>query len=145
MRGGFGGSAAVTSLGEADRQLQGALGATSLHEQTRTVLGIVHKWGPEADPPESAQRVQAHQIDGSPIVSEEYWIQLIHSAQEIAEKWGTVRVGFKLSVTIVGPGSGQSASGSIIGGEDCNLDETVVPNEAEQGLYAIFAPGTGVG
>lgn len=134
------GGSPTTPLGEELRQTDGAIQSSpSTHEYTREVMGIVD--GVDSD---LARWITAHEISGRSILGGR-WIELSHSAREIAERWGTVPIGATLRVIIHGPGEGVSASATIVDTEGKGADEPHYSNEAEQGLYAIFAPGIGIG
>jgi hypothetical protein len=57
---------------------------------------------------------------------------------------GTVRVGFRVRVSYSGP-SGSGADAFIVGAENQDVTEPYQSNEAARGLFAIFAPGIGIG
>lgn len=129
----------TTSQGEAQRKVESAVASfPGLHEGTRRSVGIVNKVNPN-----KPRLIKAHAMDGTPLANNN-WIELNHSAQEIAERWGTVRIGFRVRVTFTGP-SGASADAGIIGTEGQDVNDPFIPNEAQQGLYAVFAPGIGIG
>ena len=134
------GGSPITGLGEEMRQNDNVTaGRPGLHEMTRQVIGIV-----DSVDDKYARWVTAHEPDGKVILAGAF-IELNHSAREIAERYGTVPVGTMLRVTIYGPGDGVSASATIIDTEGKGADEPFYSNDAEQGLYAVFAPGIGVG
>jgi len=85
---------------------------------------------------EKPRLVKAHDDDGVPLANGN-WIELNHSAQEITERWGTVREGFRIRVSFTGA-VGTSADGTIIGAENEDALEPHVSNEASVGLWAIF-------
>jgi len=94
--------------------------------------------------PEKAKLVKAVDIyDGSPI-ADGGWIELDHSPQEIAEKWGTVKVGFRIRTLYTGS-NGEGCSGTITGTLEDSVQSVKVANTAARGLFAIFAPGIGIG
>lgn len=131
--------APTTSQGESARTTERAVaGFPGLDDGVRRVMGII-----KAAHPERPRLVKAYALDGTPIANGS-WIELVHSAQEIAERWGTVRIGFRVRVLYTGP-EGSGADGIIVGTEGQDIHEGPIPNEAQQGLYAIFAPGIGIG
>lgn len=136
---GFQGNASITSQGEISRQTNTIAGAAPTYNQTETVIGIIHQINEQAP-----RLVKAHDQDGFTLACDN-WIELNHSAREIAERWGTVRVGFRVRVSLTGIAGGKKASAIIIGEENEDTTEPGQPNEAERGLYAIFCPGIGVG
>lgn len=131
------GGSPITGLGEslrsADRLTQAGPAA---HENIREVMGVVDGVNPDL-----ARWITAHEANGKTLFKGQ-WIELNHSAREIAERWGTVPIGAMIRVTIYGPGDGVSASATIIDAEGKGADEPHYANEAEQGLYAVFAPGS---
>lgn len=134
------GGSPVTEYGEEQRSnSSGILSGPSMHEQVRQVDGIV-----DSVHPDMARWVTAHEPSGKMIYGGQA-IELTHSAREIAEKYGTVPIGTTIKVTIYGPGDGVSASATIVDTEGKGPDEPYYSNEAEQGLYAVFAPGIGTG
>lgn len=133
------GGSPTTGLGESFRQTDSAFSALpGPQEQTRQEVGIV-----DTVHPSLPRLVKAHSQNGGAIAGGS-WIELNHSADEIAEKYGTVRVGFKIRVLLTGSLGGNSANATIIGTEDQSLSDPPIPNEVDQGLFAIFAPGIGI-
>lgn len=130
----------TTKTGESNRQSESTMNAfPGVHEQVRTTIGVVTQIHPE-----KSRFVKAYsKYDGATLANGD-WIELNHSAQEIAERWGTVRRGFKIKVSYTGP-SGAGADGTIIGTEKQDIEEPPQPNEAARGMYAIFTPGIGIG
>lgn len=129
----------TTLHGEVQRQTDGAISAfPGIGEGSRQATGIIKKIHPDRP-----RLIKAYADDGTPLANDS-WIELNHSAQEIAERWGTVRLGFRVRVTFAGP-SGAGADATIIGAEQESVSEPHIPNEAARGLFAIFAPGIGVG
>ena len=125
----------TTITAENKRQVSNSLlSLPGVQEQLRRVQGIVievHSKLPRL--------VKAKQTNGTPIANGN-WILLNHSAQEIAEKWGTVRLGFKVVVNYSGPAGG-NADATIVSTEGKEVNEPPQSNEASRGLYYIFAPG----
>lgn len=131
-------SSPTTTYAEKQRSTDQAISSyPGAHEGVHRTTGIVNKIHPERP-----RLIKAHGRDGSPI-SNNQWIELNHSAQEIAERWGTVRIGFRVRVTYSGP-AGSSADAVIIGSEGQDVNDPYIPNEAQQGVAFIFAPGIGV-
>lgn len=127
----------TTSHAENQRQVSGSIsGMPGPHQQQKRTSGIIVKIHPE-----KPRLVKANAADGTPLANGQ-WIELNHSAQEIVERWGTVRVGFNVRVTFSGP-SGAGADATIVSAEEQALTEPHQPNEAARGLYALFAPGIG--
>jgi hypothetical protein len=127
----------TTKHAENQRQVSNAIGGLpGPHEQQKRTIGIINSIHPNI--PRFVKANSA--LDGTPLANGA-WIELNHSAQEIAERWGTVRVGFKIRVSFAGP-AGAGADASIISTENIKLTEPHQPNEAERGLFAIFAPGS---
>lgn len=124
--------AAISVHGEAQRQAEQDMGAASTAESaTHRGIGTVSTIHPD-----KPRLVLAHDDDGS-VLANGNWIQLNHSAQEIAERWGTVRVGFRIRASWTGP-AGVATEATIIGVENEDVRESHVPNEASVGLWAIF-------
>lgn len=131
------GGSSITGIGEDMRRADSAIqGQPSNHEQTRQLIGIV-----DSVDTTLARWVTAHEPTGKTILSGR-WIELSHSAREIAERWGTVPIGATLRVTLLGPGDGVSASATIVDTEGKGANEPIYANEATQGLFALFAPGS---
>jgi len=124
--------ASVSEFGESSRRTESDIGAAPGIEgtphRTSGTVNKVHDTKPRL--------VKANDEDGSPLANGR-WIHLDHSAGEIAERWGTVRVGFKVRVTSTGPAGG-SADAKVIGAENEDVEESHVPNDAATGLWAIF-------
>lgn len=93
---------------------------------------------------ESPRLVRAYDEEDGTVLCDGKWIELNHSAQEIAEKWGKVQVGFKVRVTYYGP-SGSGADATIIAKQNDDIQEPGIENDVARGLYAVFAPGIGIG
>lgn len=126
---------ATTRQAEQQRQSDNAIGLLpDAQDGVRKVVGIVSKVNEERP-----RLVKANSIDGSPIANGG-WIELNHSADEIAERWGTIRSGFLVRVTVSGPDGG-GADAIIIGTEGHDVAEPPVLNDAERGLFLIFPPG----
>jgi hypothetical protein len=137
---GSAGGCSTTGVGEDLRQLDTSVQSfPSSSEQTRQIVGVVGEVHPE-----NPRFVKAYEPSGA-MICEGNWIELNHSADELAERYGTVRAGFKLRVTIWGAGTGIAGNAIIIGTEDSFISEPYTNNEVEQGLYQIFNPGIGVG
>ena len=129
----------TTSHAENQRQVSNNLGGMpGPHQQQKRTSGTIIKIHPE-----KPRLIKANASDGTPLANGQ-WIELNHSAQEIVERWGTIRVGFSVRVTFSGP-SGAGADATVVSAEDQDLNEAHQPNEAARGMYAIFAPGIGVG
>lgn len=134
------GSSPITELGEELRQNDNhTTGRPGLHEMTRQVVGIV-----DSVDDTHARWVTAHEPSGKLILNGG-WIELNHSAREIAERYGTVPVGTMLRITVYGPGDGITANATIIDTEGNGADEPHYSNDADRGLYEIFSPGIGIG
>lgn len=131
--------APTNSFGEQTRKTERAIASVpGSHEAVRRATGVINRIHPKRP-----RLIKAHGLDGTTLANDA-WIELNHSAQEIAERWGTVRIGFRVRVTYSGP-AGASADATILGSEGQDIDESFIPNEAQQGLYAVFAPGVGIG
>ena len=134
------GGSPTTGLGmdiqKADQSINGMPGPG---EQVKTVVAIV-----DGIHPTLAQYVTAHTEDGAPILSDpDSWIELNHSGAEIAERWGQVRVGFRLRCIVSGAGkTGVSANATIISTEGQDSSQPPIANDSAQGLYLVFAPGS---
>jgi hypothetical protein len=111
------------------------LSSTSQNSNNQKITGIVNEVHPK-----NPRFIKAYSSNGA-MISDGKWIELTHLAQEIAERWGTVRVGFEVKVNISGP-NGVGSDAYIIGSETQSIDSAHIPNEAEQGLYYIFCPGS---
>lgn len=70
------------------------------------------------------------------------WVPLSHSPADIAERWGRLRKGLRVSAIYSGP-DGRGAIATIIGVEDDKEgDGTQLDNNIKEGLYEIFSPGS---
>jgi len=128
----------TTVLGERNRQLNGTIDAMpSSHEAIKTVYGIIIELHPD-----KVRYFKASTEDQTPICNNNY-ILLKHSAQEIAERWGTIRVGMKVKVVYAGA-TGNSGDGEIIGSEETSMTDPIIDNISERGLYFIFTPGSSI-
>jgi hypothetical protein len=132
---GIQGRASVTSLNESNRQQEGTSGFTGPQDRINIVTGIIHEVNSNF-----LRFVKVHDTTGLKIAGDN-WIELSHSAQEIAERWGTVRVGFKVRVIVAGINGSNGASATIIGTEVDKVDEPPTPNSSERGLFSIFRQG----
>lgn len=129
----------MTTHMESQRKTSGATqSAQSLYDQPVRVAGIVTK----VHPTKSRLVKARHAFDGSPL-ADDRWIELNHSAQEIIERWGTIRIGFRLRVTLSGP-SGIGADATVISTELQEINEPNQINEASRGLWSIFTPGSSI-
>jgi hypothetical protein len=130
----------TTGSAEVERHTDAAVSAyPGLHEGIRYVEGAI------TSVHEDRPLVKAHSDDGSPI-ADGRWIRLNHSVQDIAERFGTVRLGSRLSVMYQGP-SGSDAAATIISSSKTEryASEKLVPNTVARGLFALFPPGIGIG
>jgi hypothetical protein len=126
----------ITSTGEKLRlNTSEQVGSSSQLHRATGIVSRVHNTKPRLV-------VAYDENDQSPLANGD-WIVLNHSAQEIAERWGTIRPGFRIQVTFMGP-SGAKADATIIGTENQTTEEPPVANEIARGLFALFAPGIGV-
>jgi hypothetical protein len=115
----------------------GLISFPGLHEGIRQIFGTIYEIHPERP------LIKAYTDSGGDIANGDF-ISLNHSTQEIAEKFGKVRKGMRVNVLYTGP-NGASANATIIGTEgERNINEPLVENTAERGLFAIFTPGIGV-
>ena len=62
--------------------------------------------------PNNPRFVKAYSSNGA-MVADGKWIELTHSAQEIAERWGMIRPGFEIKITYTGP-SGVGADAYVM-------------------------------
>ena len=132
-------STPTTHHGEERRQINASLNAIpSVSEQNQRISGVITKIHPE-----EGGWVKVRAIDGTPVANNN-WIELNHSTDEIVDRWGTVQIGMKVRVAYSGP-DGAGADCTIIGKRERNPTNPHLPNAASQGLYAIFAPGIGLG
>lgn len=127
----------TSRMGENNRQSEKISSGTSPHEQVKRVTGKVTHVNAE-----KSRLVKAVGLDGA-ILGNGDWIELNHSSEEIAERWGTIRPGFYVRVTLSGP-TGSGADATIVGAEQQNVEEPHTPNEVARGLYFIFGPGVGL-
>lgn len=128
----------TTTMGEEQRQSDSAMSESGHASKTKTAVGIVigvHERFPN--------QVLLAGPDNEQLANKQY-VVLSHSPDEIAEKWGTVRLGFKVRATWQDP-SGGNAFGVVVGDENTTLADAPVENVVAQGLYACFAPGCGIG
>jgi hypothetical protein len=131
-------SGPLTTTGENTRSVERNINSIpGPYEQQRKVIGVVSKVHST-----KPRLIKANTSSGYPIANGN-WIELNHSAQEITERWGTVRIGFRVRVSYSGP-SGQSADAIITGVEEHDIEEPHQENDAARSLYAIFTPGNGV-
>lgn len=129
----------LTTNTEAQRKVGGAIQSTqSVYDQPTRVAGIVTKVHPK-----KPRLVKArHAFNNTPLANDR-WIELNHSAQEIIERWGTIRVGFRIRATLSGP-SGVGADATVISTELQAINEPTQVNEATRGLWSIFTPGSSI-
>jgi hypothetical protein len=132
--------APTTKYGEEVRRIDAAVDALpGAHEQLRRSIGIVRKVHEQY-----ARLVKATDAYDGSILANGEWITLNHTAQEIAERWGTIQIGFKIQLTMSGP-AGETVDAKVIGESAVSTTELHVPNSVARGLFAIFAPGIGIG
>lgn len=127
---------ASTILGEEKRKdVAGELSTPSLADAPKTLIGTIYKVH------DQYPLVKVYDsVDGT-VVANDKWIPLSHSPREVAERFGTIRVGMKTSVTCYGP-NGLNAFAYIIMEENEEIgEEEFVENEMETGLWEIFKPG----
>jgi len=88
--------------------------------------------------------IKAYDPNSGNSIAGNRWIPLIHSPEEIAERFGTIRIGMGVSVNSNGPGE-MRAVAQIITNEYQNIaEDDVIPNTVELGLWEIFTPGAGL-
>lgn len=130
---------AATSLGEQARnQEQYKSAQRQPHEGLRQAYGTiieVHKTKP---------LIRASSDKGCNSAGNK-WIILNHGVQEIMERWGSVRTGFRVLITFSGGPDVGNANATIVGieGEQTG-NKDLLPNDAAMGFYRICSPGSGV-
>jgi len=93
---------------------------------------------------DSLPLIRAYDPSNGTVIANNRWIPLIHSPEEIVEKFGTIRVGMTVLINTTGP-SGDSSFAQIISNEYENIAEKeTIPNTVELGLWEIFTPGSGL-
>lgn len=128
----------TTSHAETQRSTNNSISSMAgPHEQTKKATGRIVRLHPD-----KPRLVKINALDGTPLANGS-WVELNHSAQEIAERWGTVRTGFRVRVHFSGP-SGAGADATIIGTEGKDVTEPSQPNDVARGLFAAFPPGIGL-
>lgn len=132
-------SSPVSNNAETNREIQtGIASFPGLHDGVRQTFGYISELHPEKP------LIKAYADDGTKIAHDKY-IVLNHSTSEIAERWGTVRVGMRIKVEYTGPDGG-GASATIVGLEGEKVaEEILIDNNIQRGLFAIFSPGIGLG
>lgn len=107
-------------------------------ETSREVLAKVS----EVDP-DRPKFVKAVSLDDPRVhIANAQWIKVNHGDQEIVDRWGKIRIGFKLRILFNGP-TEDGAVAYVTGSNDEETDTGAVSNEQTMGLWAIFAPGIG--
>lgn len=131
----------TTMFGETNRQLNNHINSNiSPSEKETSTIGIVSEVHPT-----KACFVKCYSATDKSVIAGNKYVRLNHSAEEIAERWGTVRVGFRVQVKQIGPNGLLGCSAIIIGTEGEDQEEDKVENRSEKGLYAIFSPGISIG
>ena len=116
----------------------GISSSPGLHEGVRQTFATIYAIHPEKT------LIKAYDDNGSNIANDK-WVPLNHSSREIAERFGTVRIGMRVMVSFTGPDGG-SANAFIVGNEgEKNANEPQTENAAQRGMFRIFAPGSGIG
>ena len=129
----------TTISGERKRDMSNDLlsgaGAINLTEQKFGIISEVH---------DTLPIIKAYDPSNGKLISNNRWIALSHTPQEIVEKFGTIRIGMGVMVSTTGPG-GLKSIAQIVANEQQNLTkEDVLPNTVELGLWEIFTPGSGL-
>jgi hypothetical protein len=74
------------------------------------------------------------------MIAQDKWIRLVHSAEEIREKFGTVTIGWGVHVEYRFP-DGSDAMATITHAPDAKPgQEEELLNDVETGLWEIFTP-----
>ena len=129
----------TTSSGEKKRQMSSELlsgpGSIDLSRQVYGAIIEIH---------DSLPLVKAYDPSNGTVIANNRWIPLIHSPEEIVEKFGTIRIGMTVLVNSTGP-SGDSSFAQIITNEHEDVaGKEIVPNTVDLGLWEIFTPGSGL-
>lgn len=124
------------SQGQKNMDMQ--IGSFPILETSREVMAKVVEIDP--DRPKYVKAVDAS--DPRTHIANAQWIKINHGDQEIAERWGKIRIGFKLRVVLSGPTS-ERAVAYVTGTNDDETDIGAVSNKQDMGLWSIFAPGIG--
>lgn len=128
-----------TSGGEKGRQTQSSI--DSLPDQSE---GIKQKHGIITQVHETKPLVKILS-ESSEVIVGTGWIPLAHSVSEIAERFGTIREGMKVLVSMTGFGN-SGATATIVGVEGEKFgDETKIENEIKTSAFEIYSPGIGIG
>ncbi len=88
--------------------------------------------------------IKAYDPLSGTVISSDKWIPLIHSTEEIVERFGTIRTGMGVLITTSGPDGSQSMAQIILNEQQKVAQEEVIPNTIELGLWEIFTPGSGL-
>jgi len=125
-----------TTLGEQRRQGQlEQLGNPDINESTQYFIGTISKVHDTKPWIKAYSKTKKHDLAGG------RWIPLIHSPNEIVEKWGTIRIGMDVQITSTGL-SGEKSIATIINNEDEDFfTDTIEENKKQVGLWKIFTPG----
>ena len=114
------------------------LASPSLIDLTKQVYGTI------TEVHDSLALIKAYDASNGTTIANDSWIPLIHSVEEIVERFGTIRTGMGVLVTTNGPG-GQQSVAQVISNEHQRVgQEEVVPNTVDLGLWEIFTPGSGL-
>lgn len=107
----------------------------SVYESIRQVYGTITDIHPEL------LLVKVMTDQGVKVASDDY-IPLNHSVSDIIERWGKLRRGMRVQVVYSGP-DGIAANATIIGIEgDREGEGTMLENDIDEPMWAIFTPGS---
>lgn len=127
---------AYTDAGVTKRQEQfQGFGTTDFNDAILHLSGVVSEIHPER------LLVKAREQSSGVDLCWGRWIPLRHTAQEIAEKYGTVKLGMVVKIECIGR-SQLNATATIVHTDTKGPgEEEFVANEMATGLYEIFKPG----
>jgi len=123
-----------TGFGEDQRaSSMDAIASPGLIESARNVDGVINEVH------ERLPLVKAYNTLDGTVVAGNRWIRLLHSPEEIVDRFGTIRIGMHVRITYTGP-IGEDASAIITLNEGDQIDKVeALPNEKPLGLWEIFA------
>lgn len=126
----------VTTTGERDRNIDSTMGSLPGPQETvKTKLGTITKVHPD-----KPLLIWAYDANGHAIV--DGWVRLLHSVEELRERWGTVKIGDSEVINIIGSPvqvtltglTGEDATAIICGDPDQPASST----EVSLACYAIY-------
>lgn len=133
-------SSATTLSAEKKREISGEmLASPSSIDIVKQIYGVI------TEVHSSLPMVKVYNPSNGTVIGDNRWIPLIHSIEEIVERYGTIRIGMGVLVITSGPGGSQSMAQVISNEQNRTIaQEEVLPNTVELGLWEIFTPGSGL-